>query len=374
MARAELKDCRRVVVKIGSQSLANDEGVFARVAKSIAAIRKNKIEVTLVSSGAIALGLAPLGLAERPRDLASLQAAAAAGQSALMQGWAKAFSPHGINTAQVLLTHGDLVNRRRYLNAKGAMQRLHAAAVIPIVNENDTVSVEEIKLGDNDVLAAEIASLLEAQALVLLTKAPGLFDKDPSLASAKRISFVDDIDALEVGFGKKSALGTGGIETKIEALRIAIGHGIKGLIAAPDAGSLEAIFAGADIGTLFAASSTKRRARKRWIAVTLRPKGHVEIDAGAFAAISKSASLLFAGVREVKGDFARGDCIDIVCENKVVARGLSALDAESARRVKGARQKEAQAILGDALPDELIHRDDLVIKAYANDIVAANAE
>jgi glutamate 5-kinase len=363
-ARKALGGCRRVVVKIGSQALADDPATFGRVANEIALARDAGLEVVLVSSGAIALGLEPLGMTERPQTVSGLQAAAAAGQAKLMERWGAALDSFDVPCAQVLLTHGDLVSRRRYLNARAALRELLDRGALPIVNENDTVSVEEIKLGDNDVLAAEVAGLIGGDLLVLLTTADGLMTGDPrAYDQAERVSFLAEVsDTAREYVGAPSALGTGGMSTKLDAARISSSHGTSTVIApAAQRGVLAAIRAGDDVGTLIPGGAPKGRARKRWIATTLRPAGRVTVDAGARKALEKKASLLFAGVREVEGDFDAGDCIEVVCEGEVFARGLAALDADHARQVAGKRTAEAAALLGDRLPDELIHRDDLAI-------------
>ncbi len=365
-ARDELLSAQRVVVKVGSALLAASPDAFAKLAAQVAALRARGVEVAVVSSGAIALGLAPLGLAARPRDLPSLQAAAAAGQSRLMWRWGEAFAAHRLEVAQVLLTHGDLRERRRYLNARCAMRRLLEAGVVPIVNENDSVSVDEIKLGDNDTLAAEVCGLVDADVVVLLTGAAGLFTADPALdPSAVRIPVVDLVDERVRSLaGPPAALGTGGMVTKLSAAENAGRHGASTVIAP---GSMDQVlpklFAGEDIGTLVCApASAKASARKRWISTTLRPRGTVYVDEGAERALKKHASLLFAGVREVSGSFAPGDAVDVAraVDRAPFARGLVRLSADDARRVAGKKTAEAQAVVA-ALPDELIHRDDLVL-------------
>ncbi len=365
-ARDDLISARRVVVKVGSALLAGSPDAFARLAAQVATLRTRGLEVAIVSSGAIALGLAPLGLSGRPRDLPSLQAAAAAGQSRLMWRWGEAFSAHHLEVAQVLLTHADLRDRRRYLNAKSAMRRLLNAGVVPIVNENDSVSVDEIKLGDNDTLAAEVCGLVDADAVVLLTGAPGLFTADPGVdPSAVRIPVVEVIDEhVRALAGPPAALGTGGMVTKLIAAENAGRHG-AGTVIAPGAVDdiLGKVFAGEDVGTLLRAPAGARAtARKRWISTTLRPRGTLYVDAGAVAALKKHASLLFAGVREVEGSFQPGDPVNVAHadDRAPFARGLVRLSDEDARRVAGKKTVEAQALIS-ALPDELIHRDDLVL-------------
>jgi glutamate 5-kinase len=355
-----------VVVKIGSALLAEKEGdAFARFAAQVAAVRSGGVEVVVVSSGAIALGVRALDFSERPKDLASLQACAAAGQSKLMAKWDAAFGAHGVHVAQVLLTHDDLRDRRRYINARHAFHALLERKCVPIVNENDTVAVEEIKLGDNDTLAAQVCGLVDADLVVLLTGAAGLFTADPSVdAAATRVPVVDDVAAVRAFAGKAAALGTGGMITKLDAALVAQTHGALTLIAPgrePDV--LVRALAGEDIGTLVTVpAGAKERARKRWIETTLRAQGTLVVDAGAARALAKHASLLFAGVKHVHGDFRAGDAVHVDDEaGQRVAKGIVALSSEDARKVAGLRSDEARSKLGEPLPDELVHKDDLVL-------------
>ncbi len=365
MPRDDLRAAKRVVVKIGSALLV-DPGAdpFAGLAAQIAALRQRGVDVALVSSGAIALGYPALGLKERPRDLAGLQAAAAAGQSKLMRRWGEAFLAHGLEVAQVLLTHADLRDRRRYLNARQAVLRLIEAGVVPVVNENDTVAVDEIKLGDNDTLAAQVCGLCDASAVVLLTGAAGLFTADPAVdPAARRIPVVTVLDDVRAAAGPAAHFGTGGMITKLDAAAQAQRHGAATVIAPgrePDV--LARVLGGDDVGTLIEAPAADRaRARKRWIGTALRPKGTVLVDAGAEAALRKNASLLFAGVKGVDGLFSPGDAVNIAAaDGRVFARGLARLSAADAHRVAGKKTAEAHALV-DALPGELVHRDDLVI-------------
>ena len=363
-ARASLAGARRVVVKVGSALLKEGDGAFARFAAEVAALWRDGREVVVVSSGAIALGLEPMGLAERPRDLASLQAAAACGQSRLMARWDVAFAAHGRHVAQILLTHADVNDRRRYLNAKDALERLLAAGVVPIVNENDTVAVEEIKFGDNDTLAGEVCGLVGASVVVLLTGADGLYTADPGVdPAAARVSVVEKIDDVRAMAGPPAKFGTGGMVTKLDAGGVAQRHGAATVIAPGRApGVLAQVFAGADVGTVIVPDATPAKARKRWIATTLRPKGTLRVDDGCVAALKRNASLLFAGVKQVDGDFGPGDAVDVVDEGgTVVARGIVTLAARDAKKVAGLKTLEAQRAVGEPIPDELIHRDDLVL-------------
>lgn len=365
-ARPELKEARRVVVKIGSALLAGSDDPFVSYAAQIAALRGRGVSVVLVSSGAIALGFPSLGLSQRPKDLAGLQASAAAGQSKLMWRWGEAFQAHGLHVAQILLTHADLRDRRRYLNARQAFTRLLDCGVVPIVNENDTVAVDEIKLGDNDTLAAQVCGLCDAQVVVLLTGAPGLYTADPSLdATAVRVPIVEVLDdAVRKLAGAAANLGTGGMVTKLEAAAQAQTHGASTVIAPGRLADVVArVFDGDDVGTLIRAPAVDRSsARKRWIGTALRPKGTVLVDEGAERALRKNASLLFAGVCAVEGTFAPGDAVHIarIDDGTPFARGLTRLSSADARAVAGRKTADAHALV-DALPDELVHRDDLVL-------------
>jgi glutamate 5-kinase len=283
-----------------------------------------------------------------------------------MWRWGEAFAAHGVEVAQILLTHADLRDRRRYLNARQAFARLLEAGVVPIVNENDTVAVDEIKLGDNDTLAAQVCGLCDADVVVLLTSAAGLYTADPSLdASAVRVPVVNELDdAVRALAGPAARLGTGGMITKLDAAAAAQKHGASTLIAPGRVDDVLAkLLAGDDVGTLITAPLAEREsARKRWIGTALRPKGTVLVDAGAEAALKKNASLLFAGVKAVAGDFAPGDAINIGSndDGRVFARGITRLSAADARAVAGKKTAAAHALV-DALPDELVHRDDLVL-------------
>ncbi len=360
MSRDALSLARCVVIKVGSALLVGDGDPFARLADDVVALRARGLRVLVVSSGAIALGLAPMGLAARPRDLPSLQAAAAAGQSRLMAKWAEAFARHGVSVAQVLLTRADVEDRHRYLNARNALVRLVDGGLVPIVNENDTVAVEEIKFGDNDSLAADVAGLVSADVVVLLTKIGALFAGDPRVdANAARVPLVERIDDVRKYAGAAALHGTGGMITKLDAAERASRHGASTVIASER--DLVAVFRGDDVGTWFRASERPINARKRWIATALRPGGFLTVDAGAEQALRDGASLLPAGVRAVDGAFDVGDAVDVVGPKGVFARGLVGVDDDDLRRIAGMRTDKARETLGVPVPDEIIHRDDLVL-------------
>jgi glutamate 5-kinase len=364
-ARTRLTEARRVVVKIGSALLKSTErDPFSHFAAEVMALRREGREVVVVSSGAIALGWPSLKLAARPTDLPGLQASAAAGQSRLMARWAQAFSWFDVDVAQILLTHDDLKDRRRYENARQALLLLLSCGVVPVINENDTVSVDEIKLGDNDTLAAAVSGLVDADAVVLLTGAPGLFTADPSKdPTATRVPVVEELtEEIRALAGGAAHHGTGGMITKLDAAAIARRHGAQTVIApGTTPGVLASVCAGDDVGTVVMATSADRaNARKRWIG-TLRARGTIFVDEGAAAALARNASLLWAGVRSVDGDFEAGDVVRVVDpQGRVVARGISAVDADTARLVRGRKTVEARALVS-SLPDELVHRDDLVL-------------
>lgn len=364
-ARSRLTTAKRVVVKIGSALLrSHSHDPFAHFAAEIMDLRRQGKTVVVVSSGAIALGYPSLRFATRPTDLAALQASAAAGQSKLMAHWAQAFGWFDVDVAQILLTHADLLDRRRYNNAKGALAVLLERGLLPIVNENDTVSVDEIKLGDNDTLAAAVSGLIDADAVVLLTNAAGLFTADPGIdPGAQRVAVVDDLTPEVRAFATgAAALGTGGMITKLDAAAIARRHGAQTVIAPGlERGILRRVFAGGDVGTVVSATASDRdTAKRRWIG-SLKARGSVVVDDGAVAALLKNSSLLFAGVVGVEGDFAAWDVVTVKDRaGKVFARGLSAVAADTARLVMGKKTADAHALVVD-LPDELLHRDDLVL-------------
>lgn len=356
-AREGFARARRVVIKIGSKSLSGD--AWDRLAREVAAARQperggGKRAIVLVSSGAIALGVTKLGLRTRPKDMAWLQAAAAAGQSVLMQRYEVAFGELGIPVAQVLLTHADLADRTRTNNARSALAALLEAGAVPIINENDAVAVEEIKFGDNDQLASMVTPLCEADLLLLLSDVEGLLDRE-----GLRVPFVRSVarEARPLAGGSTSGVGTGGMASKVEAARRATLAGASVVIAAAREPSVVTrVLAGEDLGTVFAAVPQRLSARKHWIAYTLRPRGAVLVDRGAAEAIcAKNRSVLAVGVLGVRGTFTTGDAVAIVDpEGAEIARGLAHLSASDAARIAG-RQREDE---GDAV---IVHRDDLVV-------------
>lgn len=346
-ARAAVKRAKRVVVKIGSSTLAKDAGAQDRLAAEVRALGR---EVILVSSGAIALGTKKLGYATRPKEMPRLQAAAAAGQSLLMRSYEEAFGKQGLAVAQVLLTHADLADRARANNAQAALSALLEAGAVPILNENDSVAVEEIKFGDNDELSAMVTPLVAADVLVLLSDVDGLLD-----AKGARVRLVRDVakEAVPLVQVKKSEAGTGGMASKIEAARRATLAGAFVVIAdARREGVLTRIFAGEDEGTVFVAATRRLNEKKHWIAFTLRPRGDLLLDSRAAQAI-KTKSLLAIGVRGVRGDFRAGDSVRILGPDGVeIGRGLAKCAATDAVVLAGRKDEELAV---------LVHRDDLVV-------------
>ena len=361
-----------VVVKVGTNVLADARGRLdaARIrelAAQLNRVRAAQRRVVLVSSGAIGAGVGKLGLTKRPADLPHLQACAAVGQSALMQLYQEAFEPFGIHAAQILLTAGDFDSRSRYLNMRNTLTTLFEYACLPIINENDTVSVAEIKFGDNDHLAAMVANLLQAPLLILLTNVEGLYSADPRTdPAAELVLTVAHIDAGVAGMAgaTKSDLGTGGMRSKLRAAKLAATAGANVIMAngARD-GVLDAIFAGEPVGTLFLAEADGLPAWKRWLGYTARPKGTLHIDAGACrAVVEQGKSLLPVGVRGIDGNFGKGDVVSIRdAAGAEIARGLTNYAAADAVRVAGLTSEQIQALLGKLPYGELVHRDNLVV-------------
>ncbi len=371
MSRDRIPATRRWVVKIGSAMLTADGRGLDRDALSgwveqMADWLGQGHELILVSSGAVAEGMSRLGWRQRPRSLHQLQAAAAIGQMGLVEAWESAFSRHGLHTAQVLLTHDDLSDRARYLNARSTLRTLLDLGVVPVVNENDVVANEELRFGDNDSLAALVANLLEADLLVLLTDQEGLFNRDPrSHADARLIeqAKVDDL-SLDAMAGGAGDLGSGGMATKLRAARLAARSGTATVIASGAADqALRRIAAGEPLGTLLVPSQEAEAARKRWLAGQLQVRGRLVLDDGAVRVLRESGkSLLAVGVKKVEGRFARGDvvaCVD--AEGREVARGLVNYSADEARRIIGQPSSRIESILGYIDDEELIHRDNLVL-------------
>ena len=367
-----LTEVGTVVVKVGTNVLANSEGVLDRariasLADQLHGIRESGWQVVLVSSGAIGAGVGKLNLGKRPTDLPHLQACAAIGQTALMQIYQECFAPHGILPAQILLTAGDFDNRARYLNVRNTILTLFEYECLPIINENDTVSVAEIKFGDNDQLAAMVANLMQAKLLVLLTNVDGLYSADPGTdPAAVLLETVADIDrsVTDLAGATKSQLGTGGMRSKLKAARLATSAGGAVIMANGSRdGILAAVFGGETVGTLFLPQSDGVPAWKRWIGLTARPKGILLIDAGAQNAVVRlGKSLLPVGVREVAGEFGKGDLVSICDESGIeFARGLCNYSADDAARLAGLNTQQIVELLGKVAYPELVHRDNLAV-------------
>jgi glutamate 5-kinase len=367
VTRQAVAAARRVVVKVGSSSLASADGhldgdrVDALVA-ALAALRSEGREVVLVSSGAIAAGLGPLGLARRPRDLATLQAAASVGQGALVHRYAAAFAAHGLRVGQVLLTAEDVVRRAHYLNARRTLDRLLSLGVVPVVNENDAVATAEIRFGDNDRLAALVANLVAADLLVLLSDVDGVYDRDPRLPGATLLPEVTlaALDGVAAG-GSGSGVGTGGMATKVDAARIAAGSGVHVVVAA--ASAVAAAARGEGVGTYVPAAGARTGSRLLWLAHASTPAGRLLLDDGAVrAVVERRLSLLPAGVTGAEGEFAAGDPVELVApDRRVVARGLVNYGSGELPALLGRSTRDLAAELGPAYEREVVHRDDLVL-------------
>ena len=371
-ASTVLRDARRIVVKVGSSLVTNegrglDDHAIGEWCRQLAALVRDGREVIMVSSGAIAEGMKRLGWRTRPHELHELQAAAAVGQMGLAQMYETKLRENGLKSAQVLLTHADLADRERYLNARSTLVPLLAHGVLPVINENDTVVNDEIKFGDNDTLCALVANLVEADALVILTDQKGLYSADPR--KDPQATFVHEARAgdprlEEMAGGAGSSLGKGGMITKILAAKRAAGSGASTVIAwgrEPDA--LVRLTQGQAIGTLLIAPTHKQQARKQWMADHLQLRGAVTIDAGAVHKLRfEGKSLLPIGMTEVEGDFARGDVIAIVdAQGEEVARGLANYASAEARLLCRKPSSEMEALLGYVSEPEMVHRDNLVL-------------
>jgi glutamate 5-kinase len=362
--RAALASAKRVVVKIGSRLLAESPASRpAAIADQVVELRRRDVEVVIVSSGAIALGMRRLRLATRPTELPALQASAAVGQSCLMQHWEHAFAAHDVAIGQVLLTHDDLGDRRRFLSARQTLRALLDHNVVPIINENDTVATEEIKFGDNDQLAALVCNLVSADALLILTDVEGVRD-----GNGVRMPIVHDIDreAAPVAGASTSGVGSGGMASKVGSARVVTRTGVPAIVAPgrePDV--LTRVLGGADVGTLFVPPprANSLSARKHWIAYGAKPVGKLVVDDGAVRAMKEGGkSLLPAGIKSVEGDFELGDTVSVVTPAGLeLARGLVAYPAGELRKISGLQSAAIEARLGYKSTDEAIHRDDLVI-------------
>ena len=370
--RNTLPGTKRLVVKIGSSLLTAqgqglDSNAIADWVGQIAALHKQGTQVLLVSSGAVAEGMKRMGWSKRPHALYELQAAAAIGQMGLIQTYESFFKQHGIHTAQVLLTHDDLSNRKRYLNARSTLTALLNLGVVPVINENDTVTTDEFRFGDNDSLAALVVNLVEANALILLTDQSGVFDKDPRQHQDAHL--LEEVNASDATLdtmvtGKAGALGSGGMYTKIRAARLAARSGAMTVIAhGSEPGVIQRIINGDQIGTLLLSDQNPVVARKQWLASHLQSKGKLVLDDGAVKVLRDSGrSLLPVGVTDVQGQFVRGEVVECVDQHgREIARGLINYSSSEARAIKGKPSHQIEELLGYVDEPELIHRDNLVL-------------
>jgi glutamate 5-kinase len=366
-----LTEAQTIVVKVGTQVLTDAQGILdpervRHLAEQIHQVRQTGRRVALVSSGAIGAGMGRLGLKQRPKDLRHLQAAAAVGQSALMAVYEEAFAHYGYHAAQLLLTAGDFDHRVRYLNVRNTLLTLFELNCVPVINENDTVSVAEIRFGDNDHLAALVTNLIPAPLLVLLTVVDGLYDRDPAEPGAQLLRTVEDVDerVLQTASQGRSELGSGGMKSKLKAARLVTLAGGCVIVAnGRQPGILQAILAGEPVGTLFLPRGGILRARQRWIAWAAQPRGKIIVDAGAREAVEKRGrSLLPIGIVRVVGNFNKGDVVAIVdTEGREFARGLTNYAAADLRKICGLRSDRVAEIVGPDHYEEAIHRDNLVV-------------
>jgi glutamate 5-kinase len=362
---------QRIVIKIGSSVLAGKRGldfaIINRLCDEVSMLREQGRQVVIVSSGAIASGIRKVGLRGMPKTIPQKQAAAAVGQGSLIQAYEEAFSHYDLKVAQILLTSDDLTNRRRYLNARHTIQTLLEWGIIPVVNENDTVVVDEIKFGDNDNLSALMAQLIEADLLVALTDMDGLYDSDPRQErQAKIISIVRRIDRKVEGFAgdRPGGLGTGGMLSKLMAAKKVTAAGVPMIIGnGRNRYILKQIFDGEEVGTLFLPAERRLPSKKQWIAHTLKPQGEVVLDAGAAKALkARGKSLLSSGIVAVRGSFEVGAPVRCLSsENEVIGIGLVNYKAEEIEKIMGARSHRIEEILGYKHSDEVIHRDNFVL-------------
>ena len=367
----------RIVVKIGSSSLTREDGGLDlnridAVARLVSRWRGRDREVIIVSSGAVAAGLDPLGFSAKPKDLPSVQAAAAMGQGLLMARWTAAFQAHHLDAAQVLLTTDDVMRRDHYTNVRAALSRLLGLGVVPILNENDAVTTRELRFGDNDRLAALIAQMIKADALVLLTDVDGLYTAPPDHPGSRlieRVAGADDLMSVLVT-GAGSRVGTGGMATKVQAAMLATASGIGVQLASAD--DLQAVLEGTRVGTWFEPSAQRPASRRLWIAHVAPSRGEIIVDEGAArASTAGKKSLLVAGVHSVLGHFEAGDVVDVASPTGLIARGVSGYDSDTLAEVAGAGMEQLAAA-GYEHPRPAIHRDDLAVVGDAFSAMGAD--
>ncbi|MEG2068323.1 MAG: glutamate 5-kinase [Acidaminococcaceae bacterium] len=371
--RAALAKAKRIVIKVGSSTITHSTGKcnfsqIDRLAREIADLENQGKEIILVSSGAVAVGVDRMGLPEKPRTIPGKQAAAAVGQGVLMHTYEKIFADYGQTVAQVLLTRIDSVDRHRYTNCRNTFLALLEHRVIPIVNENDVVAIDELKIGDNDNLSATVAGIVDADLLIILSDVAGLYTANPQRdPNARLVSEVTDITpAIEASAGEAGSLvGTGGMATKIQAAKAATSSGIHLVIAAGEEKyAIERILKGEDLGTLFVSRENRLQFRKRWLAFGARIVGQIVIDSGCAQAVQRagSCSILPAGILAVSGEFEAGNTISVVAEaGQELARGLTNYSSEELQAIKGTKTSQIEELIGHKQFDEVIHRDNLVI-------------
>ncbi|MEG1345717.1 MAG: glutamate 5-kinase [Acidaminococcaceae bacterium] len=371
--RAALAKAKRIVIKVGSSTITHSTGKcnfsqIDRLAREIADLENQGKEIILVSSGAVAVGVDRMGLPEKPRTIPGKQAAAAVGQGVLMHTYEKIFADYGQTVAQVLLTRIDSVDRHRYTNCRNTFLALLEHRVIPIVNENDVVAIDELKIGDNDNLSATVAGIVDADLLIILSDVAGLYTANPQRdPNARLVSEVTDITpAIEASAGEAGSLvGTGGMATKIQAAKAATSSGIHLVIAAGEEKyAIERILKGEDLGTLFVSRENRLQFRKRWLAFGARIVGQIVIDSGCAQAVQRAGgcSILPAGILAVSGEFEAGNTISVVAEaGQELARGLTNYSSEELQAIKGTKTSQIEELIGHKQFDEVIHRDNLVI-------------
>ena len=372
MRKRLVKRAKRIVLKIGSGVLVDLKGnissrIFGHIAQQVRGAMEGGRKVVLVSSGAIAMGMKALSLKVRPRSIPQRQAVAAVGQPHLMAQYARAFKRCGLNIAQMLLTHDDFADRRRFINAKNTVSTLFEDSIVPVINENDSTAVDEIKFGDNDTLSALTTTLVDAELLVILSDIDGIYDKDPKTEpSAKRIAVIKDIDSFTIDLEGTTPgpFGTGGIASKLSAARKAAHSGCATIIASgKERGVVERILSGEEVGTVVLPKEDRLTSKKHWIAYAARPAGKIFVDDGAkLAIVERGKSLLPTGITGVEGDFEAGEVVH--CMDRAgmeFARGMVNYGADEIKRIMGRKTREIEKILGYKVYDEVIHRDNLVV-------------
>ena len=372
LTRETLTSAKRIVVKVGTSTLTHSTGKLnllriEKLARELSDLANQGKQIILVTSGAVGAGMDRLGLKEKPKTIPEKQAAAAVGQGILLHIYEKMFGEYGQIVAQVLLTRADSVNRKRYTNSRNTLMALLNQGVIPIINENDAVAIDELKIGDNDTLSAMVASILDADLLVILSDIEGVYTANPQTSpEAELISEIADIapEIEELAGGPGSLVGTGGMYTKIQAAKIAVNSGVTMVIASGSRdGVVREVLRGSQVGTIFISKENRLQIRKRWLAFGVRVNGKVIVDDGCELALLKGgSSLLAAGITGLEGDFDQGNTISVISKNgRELARGITNYGAEEIKKIMGAHTHEILDILGSKPYDEVIHRDNLVL-------------